>query len=62
MLWFDLLASLLAFREPVPATRSHVYLRVRQKNGHMAWASPIFLSGSGLASRLRSGGAPSSRR
>ena len=50
MLWFDLLASLLAFREPVPATRSHVYLRVRQK------------SGSGLASRLRSGGAPSSRR
>ena len=24
--------------------RSHVYLRVRQKNGHMAWASPVFLN------------------
>ena len=29
---------------PVPAGRSHVYLRARQKNGHMAWASPVFLN------------------
>ncbi|MCZ4312126.1 hypothetical protein O4H66_01810 [Comamonadaceae bacterium G21597-S1] len=29
---------------PVPASRSHVYLRVRQKNGHMAWVSPVFLN------------------
>jgi hypothetical protein len=29
---------------PVPATRSHVYLRVRQKNGHMAWVSPVFVN------------------
>ncbi len=28
----------------VPATRSHVYLRVRQKNGHMAWVSPVFVN------------------
>lgn len=28
----------------VPAERSHVYLRVRQKNGQMAWASPVFLN------------------
>jgi hypothetical protein len=28
----------------VPSGRSHVYLRVRQKNGHMAWASPVFLN------------------
>jgi len=28
----------------VPAGRSHVYLRVRQKNGHLAWASPVFLN------------------
>jgi len=28
----------------VPPTRSHVYLRVRQKNGHIAWASPVFLN------------------
>ena len=27
----------------VPVGRSHVYLRARQKNGHMAWGSPIFL-------------------
>ncbi|HEV7263494.1 MAG TPA: hypothetical protein VGN83_01035 [Falsiroseomonas sp.] len=27
-----------------PGRRSHVYLRVRQKNGHMAWASPVFLN------------------
>ena len=25
--------------------RSNVYLRVRQHNGHMAWASPVFLHG-----------------
>jgi hypothetical protein len=24
------------------AGRSHVYLRARQRNGHMAWASPVF--------------------
>ena len=28
----------------VPRGRSHVYLRARQKNGHMAWASPVFLN------------------
>jgi hypothetical protein len=28
----------------VPASRSNVYLRVRQKNGHMAWVSPVFLN------------------
>jgi hypothetical protein len=29
---------------PVPSTRSHVYLRARQKNGQIAWASPVFLN------------------
>ena len=29
---------------PVPEGRSHVYLRVRQKNGHIAWASPVFVN------------------
>ena len=28
----------------VPGGRSHVYLRARQQNGHMAWASPVFLN------------------
>ena len=28
----------------VPAGRSYAYLRARQKNGHMAWASPVFLN------------------
>jgi hypothetical protein len=28
----------------VPELRSHVYLRVRQQNGQMAWVSPIFLN------------------
>lgn len=28
----------------VPEQRSHVYLRVRQRNGHMAWASPVFIN------------------
>jgi hypothetical protein len=28
----------------VPKERSHVYLRARQKNGHVAWASPVFLN------------------
>jgi hypothetical protein len=28
----------------VPEGKSHVYLRVRQKNGNMAWASPVFLN------------------
>ena len=29
----------------VPADRaSHVYLRARQKNGHLAWASPVFIN------------------
>ncbi|HET9734397.1 MAG TPA: hypothetical protein VFP62_03940 [Burkholderiales bacterium] len=31
-------------RLEVPAKRSYAYLRVRQKNGHMAWASPVFLN------------------
>ena len=29
---------------PTPATRSNVYLRVKQKNGHMAWTSPVFVN------------------
>jgi hypothetical protein len=29
---------------PVPSGRSHVYLRARQKNGQIAWASPVFLN------------------
>ena len=29
---------------PVPAGKSHVYLRARQKNGHIAWASPVFIN------------------
>jgi len=28
----------------LPEGRSHVYLRARQKNGHIAWASPVFLN------------------
>lgn len=28
----------------VPAGRSHAYLRARQKNGHVAWASPVFMN------------------
>ena len=28
----------------VPPARSHVYLRVRQKNGQIAWASPVFIN------------------
>ncbi len=28
----------------VPDGRSNVYLRVRQRNGHMAWVSPVFLN------------------
>ncbi|MEJ7930665.1 hypothetical protein WG922_11830 [Ramlibacter sp. AN1015] len=31
-------------RIAVPEGRSHVYLRARQKNGHIAWASPVFLN------------------
>lgn len=29
-------------RLEAPQGRSHVYLRARQKNGHMAWVSPVF--------------------
>jgi hypothetical protein len=29
-------------RLPAPKGRSHVYLRARQRNGHMAWVSPVF--------------------
>lgn len=29
---------------PVPEGRSHVYLRARQRNGHIAWASPVFIN------------------
>lgn len=28
----------------VPPGRSYVYLRARQRNGHMAWASPVFVN------------------
>jgi len=28
----------------VPSRRSYVYLRVKQRNGHMAWASPVFIN------------------
>ena len=28
----------------VPEKRSYVYLRARQRNGHVAWASPVFLN------------------
>jgi hypothetical protein len=31
-------------RLAVPQGRSHIYLRVRQRNGHMAWASPVFVN------------------
>ena len=31
-------------RLDVPAGRSHVYLRARQRNGHMAWTSPVFIN------------------
>ncbi|MEK7863474.1 MAG: hypothetical protein AAB295_09450, partial [Chloroflexota bacterium] len=39
-------ASALADRVTlaVPKGRSHVYLRVKQKNGQMAWTSPVFLN------------------
>ena len=29
---------------PLPGTKSNVYLRVKQKNGHMAWSSPVFIN------------------
>jgi hypothetical protein len=29
---------------PAPEGRSYVYLRARQRNGHFAWASPVFLN------------------
>jgi hypothetical protein len=29
---------------PVSASRSSVYLRVKQRNGHMAWVSPVFVN------------------
>src|SRR5690606_11844797 len=31
-------------RLEVPRGRSHVYLRARQRNGHIAWGSPVFLN------------------
>lgn len=31
-------------RLKVPRHPSHVYARVRQRNGHMAWGSPVFLN------------------
>lgn len=31
-------------RLAVPSGRSYVYLRVKQRNGHLAWASPVFLN------------------
>ncbi|MCP5372247.1 MAG: hypothetical protein H6907_11000 [Hyphomicrobiales bacterium] len=33
-----------ACRLPVPEGPSHVYLRARQRNGQMAWASPVYLN------------------
>ncbi|MBC5768048.1 DUF3604 domain-containing protein [Ramlibacter albus] len=41
-----LAASSLAGRVTlaVPPRRSHVYLRVKQKNGQLAWASPVFIN------------------
>lgn len=30
-------------RLAVPRPRSHVYLRARQRNGHVAWGSPVFV-------------------
>ena len=41
-----LAASALADRVKVdvPTDRSYVYLRVKQRNGHMAWASPVFIN------------------
>jgi hypothetical protein len=29
---------------PVPDGRSSLYLRAKQRNGHMAWASPVFVN------------------
>ena len=29
---------------PLPPGRSYIYLRVRQQNGHLAWASPVFIN------------------
>jgi hypothetical protein len=29
---------------PVPESRSYVYLRAKQKNGHLAWTSPLFIN------------------
>jgi hypothetical protein len=31
-------------RLEVPSARSYAYLRARQKNGHTAWASPVFMN------------------
>jgi hypothetical protein len=31
-------------RLPVPEGRSYIYLRARQVNGHIAWASPVFVN------------------
>lgn len=31
-------------RLPTPAGASHAYLRVKQRNGHMAWVSPVFVN------------------
>jgi hypothetical protein len=31
-------------RLDVPDRRSYVYLRARQRNGHMAWTSPVFIN------------------
>ena len=28
----------------VPEARSNIYLRVKQKNGHMAWSSPVYVN------------------
>ena len=38
------LVTARAVHARVPPGRSHVYLRARQKNGHIAWASPVFLN------------------
>ena len=37
-------SSSTATLEAPPEGKSYIYLRARQKNGHMAWASPVFIN------------------
>jgi len=48
-LWHRILPAAAASVEDkctlaVPKAGSNVYLRVKQKNGHMAWGSPVFVN------------------